>query len=126
MSSSSILQDAIAQQLLTNHDSRAHVAFVSGITLAYRNLYEQSDSGAILTPEQFVELLLLGATAIRSEARVSTLTGLCPNPSTIDEKKLVNDYLLTSVKTVVTSDSHIAKFATALNKLVLSKGTTTP
>lgn len=117
------IQNFLQNYLATNPNSRANIAFVSAITLAYRSLYEQSDSGTILTPEQFVELLLAGAAATRLEASVAILAKLAPRSSPLDKDKLVGDFALLSIQTILAEETANAKLADLLAKLLNTKGT---
>lgn len=119
-------QDQLKAHLTQNPRSRASFGFSAAITLAYRNLFEQSDTGAILDPKDFVELLLCGLRAVRLEAAAEKLVEIVPNPASIDEKKLLPTFIQVSVSTMIAEEKAIHEFAVLIAKLLNMKGPPSP
>lgn len=115
-------QDQLKAHLAQNPRSRASFGFSAAITLAYRNLFEQSDSGSILDPKEFVELLLGGILAIRLEAAAEKLVEIVPNPGAIDEKALLSDFIRVSISTMMAEEIAIKEFATLIEQFLTRKG----
>lgn len=116
--------DFMKQYLSNNPDKRIAILFSSAITLAYRNLYEQSDTGSILSPADFVELLMKGIEAASLEGAGSVLRAIAPSPSAITKAHLVDDFISTSVKTMLAEDKVNAEFKNLVDKLLRPKGPT--
>jgi sulfur transfer complex TusBCD TusB component (DsrH family) len=116
--------ETLIQDYLKKHpNSKTQMAFLAAITLAYRNLFEQTDTGTILSIEDFVELLTDGSRAVQLEAKSAFLMKLVPNPSRVNAHQLAQDVIAEGLTNMIAEDAALHKFTDLLKKLLTPKGT---
>lgn len=113
--------DQVKQHLSTNPKHRTRLAFASSLTLAYRNLYEQSDTGQILDPSDFVELLVAGMKAICAEAVTEKIVDIAPNPASINPVQLTAAFMQASIIAMLDEVKLTEDFAILIGKLLQIK-----